>query len=105
MLRSIDDFDLIGIHACHTHQYAWRVYIVNYNVDNVNVNFIYNCNIDIYMDNVLLMPMELKRVNVVIDEDAHQVLIDFQKINNYASKDKALAELLREFKKCRDARS
>jgi hypothetical protein len=42
--------------------------------------------------------MELKRVNVVIDEDAHQVLLDFQKSKGYASKDKALAELLREFK-------
>jgi len=49
--------------------------------------------------------MELKRVNVVIDGDAHQVLIDFQKLNNYTSKDKALAELLREFKKCQDAKS
>jgi hypothetical protein len=41
--------------------------------------------------------MDLKRVNVVIDEEAHQVLIDFQKSRKYASKDKALAELLREF--------
>lgn len=48
-----------------------------------------------------LMPaiMDLKRVNVVIDEEAHQVLIDFQKSRGYTSKDKALAELLREFKK------
>jgi len=47
--------------------------------------------------------MELKRVNVVIDDEAHQVLIDFQKEKGYPSKDKALAELLREFKKCKQS--
>lgn len=42
--------------------------------------------------------MELKRVNVVIDEESHQILLDFQKARDYSSKDKALAELLRDYK-------
>ncbi|VVB68951.1 Uncharacterised protein [uncultured archaeon] len=41
----------------------------------------------------------VKIANVVIDEEAHQVLIDFQKEKGYPPKDKALAERLREFKK------
>lgn len=45
--------------------------------------------------------MELKRVNVVVDAEAHQVLIDFQRAHDYPSKDKALGELLREFAKMR----
>ena len=49
--------------------------------------------------------MELKRINVVVDEEAHNVLIDFQKEGHYSSKDKAMAELLREFKKLRAAHS
>jgi hypothetical protein len=52
----------------------------------------------------MMSHMELKRVNVVIDEDAHQVLSDFQKKKGYSSKDKALAELLREFRKCNQAK-
>ena len=51
------------------------------------------------MNASMVTPMELKRVNVVIDEDAHDVLVAFQKEKGYPSKDKALAELLREFKK------
>jgi len=47
---------------------------------------------------------ELKRVNVVIDEESHQVLLDFQRRKGYASKDKALAELLREFRQLVEAK-
>ena len=42
--------------------------------------------------------MDLKRVNVVIDDEAHQVLLNFQKKYKYPSKDKALAEFLRKHK-------
>ena len=46
--------------------------------------------------------MELKRVNVVIDADAHKVLIDYQTKKGFSSKDKALAELLRAVKDCEE---
>jgi len=49
-------------------------------------------------------PMELKRVNVVIDEESHQVLLDFQARHDLRSKDKALSELLKDYKKCLQAR-
>lgn len=78
--------------ACLVH--IVNVYNYNFNVDN----YMYHNEIDINMSGITISIMELKRVNVVIDEDAHQVLLDFQKSKGYASKDKALAELLREFK-------
>jgi hypothetical protein len=40
------------------------------------------------------MVSEMKRVNVVIPEEAHRVLIAFQTKMGYPSKDKALSELL-----------
>ena len=42
---------------------------------------------------------ELKRINVMVPEEIHRVLDEFKKNHSYASKDKALAELLREFKR------
>ncbi len=75
-----------------------HVYIVN--VYNYNVNYLYHNDIVISVA-VTMMCMDLKRVNVVIDAESHQVLLDFQKSKDYASKDKALAELLMEFKKLR----
>jgi len=41
--------------------------------------------------------MELKRINVLVPEDAHEVLDRYQKKHGYRSRDKALAELLTEF--------
>ena len=46
--------------------------------------------------------MELKRVNVLIDEDAHDILAAFQKERDYRTRDKAVAELFREFKSNRE---
>jgi len=43
--------------------------------------------------------MDLKRINVMVPEDVHQILDNFKKAHGYSSKDKAVAELLKEFKK------
>lgn len=38
--------------------------------------------------------MNIKRINVVVSEDAHAVLDEFQRRGGYATRDKALDELL-----------
>lgn len=47
--------------------------------------------------------MDLRRINVMVPEDVHKILDEFKKDNGYPSKDKAMAELLIEFKKLREA--
>jgi hypothetical protein len=47
---------------------------------------------------VLYADMELKRINVMVPDDVHAILDDYQKAHGHRSKDKALAELLKEFK-------
>lgn len=49
--------------------------------------------------------MELKRVNVVIPEDAWDILVEKQTENSLPSKDKALAELLYEYKRLKDGKA
>jgi metal-responsive CopG/Arc/MetJ family transcriptional regulator len=44
--------------------------------------------------------MDLKRVNVMVPEDVHEILDRFQKKHGHRSKDKALAELLKAFEEC-----
>lgn len=44
--------------------------------------------------------MELKRINVMVPEEVHEILDKYQKAHGHRSKDKALAELLMEFKRC-----
>lgn len=52
------------------------------------------------MNNVMLVHMELKRINVMVPEDIHEILDRFQKKHGHRSKDKALAELLKAFEDC-----
>jgi len=47
----------------------------------------------------MISHMELRRINVMVPEDVHKILDEFQENHGYRSKDKALAELLTEFKK------
>jgi len=51
------------------------------------------------MNAMMYVPMDLKRINVMVPEDVHEILDEFQKKHGHRSKDKALAELLKEFKK------
>jgi hypothetical protein len=74
--------------------------VVDVDVD-VDIKLIYVKNLLINMNAILLMPMELRRINVMVPEDVHEILDKFQKDHGYRSKDKALAELLRAFEKCK----
>jgi len=51
------------------------------------------------MNEIMFAHMELKRINVMVPEDVHSILDEYQKKHGHRSKDKALAELLMEFKK------
>jgi metal-responsive CopG/Arc/MetJ family transcriptional regulator len=48
--------------------------------------------------------MDLRRINVMVPEDVHQILDEFKKEKGYSSKDKALAELLIDYKKLRETK-
>jgi hypothetical protein len=52
------------------------------------------------MNAIMFAPMELRRVNVMVPEDTHEILDRFQKKHGHRSKDKALAELLKAFENC-----
>jgi len=67
-----------------------NVYIVNYY--NFKISYIYN-------NNIVIIMTELKRVNVVIPDESHQVLLEFQRGHGLRSKDKALADLLLDYKR------
>lgn len=49
--------------------------------------------------------MDLRRINVMVPEDVHKILDEFKKEKGYPSKDKAVAELLVEFKKLRESKA
>jgi hypothetical protein len=68
---------------------------------DVDVNLKYITDEDINMNVAMFAPMELKRINVMVPEDVHEILDEYQKKHGHRSKDKALAELLMEFKKCK----
>ncbi len=68
---------------------------------DVDVNLEYITDEDINMNAVMFAPMELKRINVMVPEEVHEILDEYQKKHGHRSKDKALAELLMEFKKCK----
>ena len=48
--------------------------------------------------------MDLKRINVVVLEEEWRILDDYQREKRLPSKDKSLGELLKEFKKLREAK-
>lgn len=50
------------------------------------------------MNGAMFVPMELRRINVMVPDDIHDILDEYQKKHGHRSKDKALAELLKEFK-------
>ena len=51
------------------------------------------------MNAVMSFSMELRRVNVMLPDDIHSILSNFQRAHDIKSKDKALAELLKEYKR------
>lgn len=51
------------------------------------------------MNAIMFASMELKRINVMVPEDVHSILDEYQRTHGHRSKDKALAELLKEFQK------
>jgi metal-responsive CopG/Arc/MetJ family transcriptional regulator len=52
------------------------------------------------MNVTMFAHMDLKRINVMVPEDVHEILDRFQKKYSHRSKDKALAELLKAYENC-----
>jgi len=87
----MDDFDFDIRHViAPIYNYNVDVYIVNYY--NFKISYIYN-------NNIVIIMTELKRVNVMVPDESHQVLVEFQREHGLRSKDKALADLLLDYKK------